>query len=166
VETTHCIRDAVTLTVTEKVPLSSLPEQNTAGYADYGRKWLKTFYRGYTDCSFTERTAQLATQGSRGPTIFAKAGNTIEILFINKLKKNYATMHSLGLPYTKSNEGSICPYNTRPDTAVHLPLGDRVPTAVGTGDRVVYKWIVNDHAGPQYGIPAKVWKVMPPSFSY
>jgi hypothetical protein len=27
-----------------------------------------------------------------------------EILFMNKLKKNYATMHSMGLTYTKSKK--------------------------------------------------------------
>jgi FtsP/CotA-like multicopper oxidase with cupredoxin domain len=156
VETTRCITDAVTLTIAKQVPFEHSARAQFAGYTDYGTKWLKALYRGYADRSFTEYTVQPASQGSQGPTIRAEVGDMIEILFMNKLKENYATIHSMGLAYTKSNEGSNYPNNTRPDAAVHLPLGDRVPPAVAPGDCVVYKWIVNDHAGPQYGIPAKV----------
>jgi hypothetical protein len=122
----------------------------------YGTKWLKALYRGYTDSSFSEYTAQPAFQGTQGPTIRAETGDLIEILFINKLKKNHATIHSMGLAYSKLNEGSNYPNNTRMDAAVNLPLSDRVPPAVGPGDCVVYKWVVSEPAGPPNGTPAKV----------
>jgi hypothetical protein len=80
----------------------------------------------------------------------------IEVLFVNKLKKNFATMHSMGLAYSKSYEGSNYPNNTMPGVAVQLPLGDRVPPAVGPGDCAVYKWVVIESAGPLEGSPAKV----------
>jgi hypothetical protein len=139
-----------------QVPFNESARAQFAGYTQYGTKWVKALYREYTDNRFTECVDQPPFQGSQGPTIRAEVGDMIEILFLNRLKKNYATMHSMGLAYSKSNEGSNYPNNTIPGLAVDLPLADRVPPAVGPGDCVVYKWIVNDPAGPAQGIPAKV----------
>jgi hypothetical protein len=136
-----------------------------AGYTGYGTKWLKALYRGYTDSTFTKYSDQPAFQGTQGPTIRAEVGDLIEILFINRLRKNYATMHSMGLAYTKTNEGSNYPNNTMPSEPVHLPLSDRVPPAVTPGDCVVYKWVVNTPAGPPEGTPAKVHSANGPSFT-
>ena len=55
----------------------------------------------------------------------------IEILFINRLSSNYATMHSIGLQYSKDNEGSIYPNNTMPGQSSPVAPGDGVvPEAV------------------------------------
>lgn len=160
VEKTHYKAGTVVLTIAKQVPFEQSARAQFAGYTLYGTKWLKALYRGYTDSSFTEYTAQPAFQGSQGPTIRAEVGDMIEILFVNRLKRNYATIHSMGLAYSKAYEGSDYPNNTRPDAAVHLPLSDRVPPAVGPGDCVVYKWVVNEPAGPPQGSPAKVRKTI------
>ncbi|KAF2995037.1 hypothetical protein E8E13_000568 [Curvularia kusanoi] len=138
------------------VPFEQSPRAQFAGYTKYGTKWLKALYKGYTDASFTECTDQPAFQGSQGPTIRAEVGDLIEILFVNQLRKNYATMHSMGLAYTKSFEGSDYPNNTTPGIAVKLPLADHVPPAVEPQNCAVYKWVVNDSAGPPAGTPAKI----------
>lgn len=84
-------------------------------------------------------------------------------MFLNKLQTYYATMHSMGLSYTKFDEGSDYPNNTAPGQNVSLPeTGAVPPTAlnieqgVRPGDCVVYKWMVDDSAGPPEGELAKV----------
>jgi FtsP/CotA-like multicopper oxidase with cupredoxin domain len=156
VHCTPCPKEAAGLTVSIQVPFNESARAQFAGYTQYGTKWLKALYRGYTDSHFTERVGQPAFQGSQGPTIRAEVGDMIEILFINNLKKNFATIHSMGLAYSKTYEGSNYPNNTIPGAGVDLLLTDRVPPAVGPGDCVVYKWVINDPAGPARGIPAKV----------
>jgi hypothetical protein len=153
---TLCETESVALTIPIQVPFNQSARAEFAGYTQYGTKWLKALFREYTDSLFTQYKDQPPFQGSQGPTIRAEVGDMIEILFMNKLRKNYATIHSMGLAYSKSNEGSNYPNNTMPGAAVDLPLADRVPPAVGPGDCVVYKWVVNDPAGPPQGIPAKV----------
>lgn len=79
--------------------------------ADYnafsiGTKWHKAVYRGYTDASFTQRSPQPAWEGIQGPTIHAEVGDLVEILFVNRLTTHYASMHSMGLSYTKHGEGA------------------------------------------------------------
>lgn len=81
----------------------------------------------------------------------------IEILFVNKLRKNYATMHSMGLAYSKPYEGSDYPNNTAPGQDVVLPIADYGPPMIGPEQCIVYKWLVNDSAGPPSPEPAKVW---------
>ena len=88
-------------------------------------------------------------------------GDLIEIMFLNKLSVNYATMHSMGLEYTKTNgEGADYPNNTMPGVNVVLPESGAVPpiglNGVGPGGCVVYKWMVNAAAGPPAGEPAMV----------
>lgn len=83
----------------------------------------------------------------------------IEILFVNKLSKNYATMHSMGLAYTKYSEGADYPNNTAPGQNVVIPEAEAVPPVQkGVPPRacVVYKWIVDGLAGPAGDAPAAV----------
>jgi len=126
-----------------------------AGALEYGTTWLKALYRGYTDSSFTTRTVQPPWQGTQGPTLRAEVGDMIEIMFLNRLTVNYATMHSMGLAYTKYAEGGDYPNNTAPGQQVNQPLAEAVPPGVPPGDCVVYKWLVDDLSGPPAGQPAQ-----------
>lgn len=130
-----------------------------AGANQYGTTWLKALYRGYTDATFTTRSEQPAWQGTQGPTLRSEVGDLIEIMFVNNLSKNYATMHSMGLQYTKYSEGADYPNNTAPGVNVVLPESEAVPpvqAGIPPGGCVVYKWMVDDVSGPNYGEPAKV----------
>ncbi|KAK0930467.1 hypothetical protein LTR29_016681 [Friedmanniomyces endolithicus] len=143
------------------VPMNVSPRADMAGANQYGTKWLKALYRGYTDSSFTTYSEQPPWQGTQGPTIRSEVGELIEIMFVNNLSKSYATMHSMGLEYTKANgEGADYPNNTMPGVNVILPEAGAVPpiapNGVGPGGCVVYKWMVNSAAGPNVGEPARV----------
>lgn len=121
--------------------------------------WLKALYRGYTDATFKSYSDQPPWQGTQGPTIRSEVGDLIEIMFVNKLSKNYATMHSMGLAYSKVSEGSDYPNNTAPGQNVVLPSTDAVPPVQGgvaPGACVVYKWMVDPLAGPTFGAPSAV----------
>src|SRR6266536_3906813 len=88
------------------VPIEESPRANAAGYtaeSSLGTKWQKAVYRGYTDATFTKLSSQPPWQGLLGPTLRAEVGDMIEILFVNRLSSNYATMHSMGLQYSKDN---------------------------------------------------------------
>lgn len=66
-------------------------------------------------------------------------------------------MHSMGLAYTKPYEGSDYPNNTMPGVGNTLLIADYGPPMLGPEDCIVYKWMVNDEAGPSDGLPAKVY---------
>jgi len=120
------------------VPLNLSPRAKAAGYTER-TKWEKALYRGYTDATFSEYSAQPAWQGSQGPTLRSEVGDLVEIMFVNKLSENYASMHSMGLEYTKGSEGSDYPNNTAPGQ--EPPFDPR--QAVQPGGCVVYKWMVS-----------------------
>lgn len=132
------------------MPLEVSPRAQKAGYTKYGTKWRKAAFRGYTDSSFTTKSPQPEWQGIQGPTIRAEVGDLIEILFVNKLQHNYASMHSMGLAYSKEYEGSDYPNATNPNANTIIAPGD----AVAPGGCVVYKWLVSDGAAPAPGEPA------------
>jgi hypothetical protein len=77
-------------------------------------------------------------------------GDLVEIMFVNRLSENYASMHSMGLSYTKYDEGSAYPNNTAPGQEVNLPYAEAVPP----GGCVIYKWLVDEVSGPPAGQPA------------
>lgn len=65
----------------------------------------------------------------------------------------------MGLAYTKYNEGGDYPNNTAPGQPNQLPETEAVPPVqpgVAPGGCVVYKWFVDDIAGPNDGEPARV----------
>ena len=128
------------------VPIHLSPRAQDADYTStsLGTKWRKAVYRGYTDASFVEKTEEPAWQGLQGPTIRAEVGDMVEILFTNKMSTHYASMHSMGLSYSKANEGSIYEFGNDTHTA------DAVPP----GGCVLYKWVVPESAAPSKGEPA------------
>lgn len=134
------------------VPFNLSPRVKASNYLN-STKWEKALYRGYTDSSFTELSAQPSFQGIQGPTIRSEVGDLIEIMFVNKLSQNYASMHSMGLQYTKANEGASYPNNTTPGVNATEVVG----SSVGPGECYVYKWFVPDSAAPAPGEPAKMW---------
>jgi manganese oxidase len=140
----------------EGVPLKDSFRAAAAGITaegSLGTKWQKALYRGYTDATFTTPLPQAPWNGASGPTLRAEVGDMIEILFVNKLPKLYATMHSMGLAYNKDNEGSLYPNNTAPGQNGVVAPGD----AVAPGDCVVYKWLVNDGSAPTQGAVSHMW---------
>ena len=76
----------------------------------------------------------------------------IQILFCNALTSNYASMHSMGLSYSKEYEGSLYPNTTTGATTVAAP-GD----SVSPGDCVVYKWLINNGSAPPEGQESLMW---------
>ncbi|RMZ12644.1 hypothetical protein D0864_00647 [Hortaea werneckii] len=143
------------------VPFNISPRADFSGYNEYGTKWLKALYRGYTDSTFSQRSEQPAFQGTQGPTIRSEVGDLVEIMFVNNLSENYATMHSMGLAYNKAHgEGADYPNNTSPGVNVVLDESNAVPPVpqhgVEPGGCVVYKWMVPENAGPNNNEPARV----------
>lgn len=129
------------------LPLKLSPRADAGDYNDFsiGTKWHKAVYREYTDASFTERTAQPAWQGIQGPTIRAEVGDMVEILFVNRLRTHYASMHSMGLSYSKNSEGAVYEF------ANETVTGDAVPPKGGCW---VYKWMVPESSAPNQNEPA------------
>lgn len=128
-------------------------------FIEFGTTYLKALYRGYTDSTFSTRSEQPAWQGTQGPTIRSEVGDLIEIMFVNNLTANYATIHSMGLAYTKGNEGSDYPIDSRPGQNQTIPGSDAVPPVgrgIRPGECVVYKWVVDGGAGPNDGAPSRV----------
>lgn len=142
------------------VPVSQSPHAAGAGFlnvtgsigADGGLTWQKAIYKGYTDSSFTTPTEQPATNGINGPIIRAEVGDMIQIHFINKLSQNYASMHSMGLAYSKSYEGALYP-NTTTGQSPSVQEQDAVPP----GGCAVYKWLVGDAQAPGDGQNSRLW---------
>ena len=132
------------------VPFNVSPRAQMAGYVEAGTKWQKALYRGYTDATFTTPLPQPPWQGMQGPTLRSEVGDMIEILFVNRLSSNYASMHSMSLAYTKDDEGSVYPNNTLPGQESPSDPGDAVPP----GGCVVYKWMVNEGSAPPAGQPS------------
>jgi hypothetical protein len=69
-------------------------------------------------------------------------------MFVNKLDPFYATMHSMGLFYTKDSEGSLYPNGTN-----EFAPGNAVPP----GGCVVYKWLIPPASAPDPGENSKLW---------
>lgn len=129
------------------VPVKNSPRADAGDYNDFsiGTKWRKAVYRGYTDATFSQQTLQPAWQGIQGPTIRAEVGDLVEILFVNRLSTHYASMHSMGLSYSKDNEGAVYEF------ANETVRGDAVPPSGGCW---VYKWVVPESAAPNNHDPA------------
>lgn len=115
-----------------------------------GTVYDKALYRRYTGPDFTERTEQPDWLGFNGPILCGEVNAMIElvenlsslpecsyavvqIMFIDRMDNFYASMHSMGLFYTKESKGSIY-YNGTESNAE----GNTVPP----GGCVVYKWQV------------------------
>ncbi|KAI4850188.1 Cupredoxin, partial [Aureobasidium sp. EXF-8845] len=142
------------------VPVQNSPHAAAAGYLNltgsigdsWGFEFQKAVYKGYTDDTFTTQTEQPATNGINGPILRAEVGDVIQIMFINNLSRNYASMHSMGLYYGKQYEGSLYP-NTTTGSTPNVQEQDAVPP----GGCAVYKWIVSDSQAPAPGQSSRLW---------
>lgn len=113
---------------------------------------------GYSRYTLTLPDLHDSCLTSTGPILRAEVGDLIEILFVNNLTNHYATMHSMGLAYQKSSEGADYP-DAEPGVNFKIPEEDAVPPVepgVAPGGCVVYKWMVTELAGPDYGEPARI----------
>ncbi|KAK4503137.1 hypothetical protein PRZ48_006564 [Zasmidium cellare] len=140
------------------VPMSRSPRAKP--FIRFNTTYLKALYRGYTDASFTQLTEQPPWQGTQGPTLRSEVGDLLEIMFVNKLSRNYATMHSMGLAYNKMNEGSDYVANPQAHENATIPLSSAVPPidgGVGPGECVVYKWLPDDAAAPNGNDPSRAF---------
>jgi hypothetical protein len=138
--------------------MNASPRADMAGANAFGTKWLKALYRGYTDASFSQYSEQPPWQGTQGPTIRSEVGDLVEIMFVNKMTENYATMHSMGLAYSKHSEGADYPNSTTPGASNQLSPTNAVPpvqAGVAPSGCVVYKWMVPGTAGPDTSEPAR-----------
>lgn len=124
------------------VPIDVSPRAKVSNYLPR-LTWRKAFYRGYTDATFSQQLERPSWGGTLGPIIRAEVGDLIEIMFLNNLTENYASMHSMGLMYDKGSEGADYPNNTMPGQ--QSPFVETM--AVSPGRCVVYKWMVNEGAG-------------------
>lgn len=128
----------------------------TAGYTSpgsFGLKWEKARYFGYTDSCFTTRTNQSASRGIQGPLLRGEVGDIVEVLVVNRLSKNYVSLHSMGLGYNKDNEGSLYPNNTTPGGESVISEGDAIPP----GGCFTYKWFIPDASAPTPPNVSKFW---------
>lgn len=141
----------------EQVPINLSPRAQPQ--LTYNTTYLKALYRGYTDSSFSEYSTQPPWIGTQGPILRSEVGDMLEIMFVNRLSKNYASMHSMGLAYNKHNEGGDYPGRLGPHNDT-IPLQAAVPpvdVGIPPGNCVVYKWLADDSSGPSSG-PASVCK--------
>jgi hypothetical protein len=115
------------------------PLENTyvkRGPGRIGRVYWKALYRRYTDGSFTTQVPQDPYLGILGPVIHVEVGDTIRVVFLNKLPFP-ASIHPHGVFYSKRAEGAPYADGTR-------GLGD----VVAPGHRYTYVWKVPAWAGP------------------
>lgn len=122
-----------------------------------GFEWQKAVYRGYTNISFTEQTAREPWLGINGPVMRAEMGDLIQVVFLNKLKNNYASVHSMGLGYDKSNDGADYPDTLAPNTPASTDAGSAVPP----GGCFTYKWVVGALNLPADGFNSRLWSYHP-----
>jgi manganese oxidase len=121
-----------------------------AGPDRIGRVYTKTVYREYTDATFSVKKARTAKDehlGLLGPTLRAEVGQTIRVVFKNKLDIG-ATMHPHGVFYNKDSEGA--PYADGSSGA------DKADDDVPPGATHTYNWHVPERAGPGPADPDSV----------
>ena len=101
-----------------------------------GRVYTKALYRQYTDGMFSRRVPQERYLGLLGPVMHAEVGDTIRVVFLNRLPFP-ASIHPHGVFYSKRAEGAPYADGTK-------GLGD----AVAPGQRYTYVWKGPPRAGP------------------
>jgi len=129
------------------VPLASSPR--AAKYVGQGTKFQKARYIGYTDATFTQRTDEVPAAGINGPILRAEVGDMIQIVFLNLVPGHPTSMHSMGLTYTKTSEGSDYVNTTDGSTPPFAP-----EEAVTPGTCVLYKWLVAETDAPPPNEPS------------
>ncbi|KAK9353595.1 Cupredoxin [Lipomyces doorenjongii] len=133
------------------VPLNESFRAYNQGYiaskTNIGTKFDKALFKGYTDASFTQYSEQPASAGFQGPILRAEVNDMIEIVLVNKMPDFYVSLHSMGLFYLKSSEGSLYP-NGGP-----IAQGD----VIAPGGCAVYKWLVGPASVPDAGQNSKLF---------
>ncbi|KAJ8096638.1 Cupredoxin [Lipomyces tetrasporus] len=133
------------------VPINESFRAQVEGYiasnTSIGTKYDKALFKGYTDATFTEYTKQPPSAGFQGPILRAEVNDMIEIVLVNKMPDFYVSLHSMGLFYLKSSEGSLYPDGSS------IPQGDVIPP----GGCAVYKWLVGPASVPDEGLDSKLF---------
>ncbi|KAK9364966.1 Cupredoxin [Lipomyces kononenkoae] len=133
------------------VPINESFRAYNQGYVaskkNLGTIYDKALFKGYTDASFTEYSEQPPWAGFQGPLLRAEVNDMIEIVLINKMPDFYVSLHSMGLFYLKSSEGSLYP-NGGP-----IAQGD----VIAPGGCAVYKWLVGPASVPDPGLDSKLF---------
>ena len=108
-----------------------------------GHRYWKARYVEYADAGFTTpkpRAPEWEYLGVLGPAILANVGDTVKVVFRNKLEYLPASVHPHGLFYRKDSEGT--PYQDGTSGA------DKADDAVAPGQTYTYTWEVPERAGP------------------
>jgi len=116
-----------------------------------GHRYRKAVYREYTDDSFETlktRAREWEHLGLLGPVIRATVGDTIKVVFKNKLRNNPADIHPHGLKYAKDSEGA--------DYDDGTAGVDRLDEGIPPGETHTYTWSVPARAGPGPADPASI----------
>lgn len=95
--------------------------------------------------------------GLNGPIMRAEMGDMIQVVFLNKLTSNYMNVHSMGLGYDKSNEGSVYPNVLGAGANSTVQAGDAVPP----GGCFTYKWLAGALNAPPTGFESSLWSYHP-----
>lgn len=116
-----------------------------------GHRYWKARYVEYTDAGFTTpkpRPPEWEHLGVLGPAILANVGDTLKIVFKNKLEYLPASVHPHGLFYRKDSEGT--PYEDGTSG------NDKADDAVAPGQTYTFTWEVPERAGPGPSDPGSI----------
>jgi FtsP/CotA-like multicopper oxidase with cupredoxin domain len=116
-----------------------------------GRKYYKARFVEYTDDTFTQirpRPPEWEHLGILGPVIRANVGDTIKVIFKNKLVDAVASLHPHGVFYRKDSEGSLYEDGTGGS--------DKADDVVRPGATHAYIWEVPSRAGPGPKDPSSI----------
>ena len=116
-----------------------------------GRKYWKGVYHEYEDETFNNRKARPKKWehlGILGPVLRASVGDTIRIVFKNNTRDKIVTMHTHGLFYDKSSEGTLYSDGTSKE--------EKQDDAVKPGGTYTYVWKVPERAGPGPNDPSSI----------
>lgn len=103
--------------------------------ATIGSKYTKAVYRQYTDATFTKQVPALPVMGMLGPLLTTEVGQTLELVFKNKLAFPANIMLDGGL--------ELLPAGGAPSLAAEAP--------VAPGAQATYRYYVPESAGPAEG---------------
>jgi FtsP/CotA-like multicopper oxidase with cupredoxin domain len=116
-----------------------------------GHRYYKERYVEYADAGFTAvkpRPPEWEHLGVLGPAIRANVGDTVKVVFKNKLEYLPASVHPHGLFYRKDSEGT--PYEDG------TPQAERADDHVAPGQTYTYTWQVPERAGPGPADPSSI----------
>lgn len=122
-----------------------------AGRKRIGHRYRKAVYREYTDETFTTRkprSSRWRHLGVLGPVIRAIVGDTIKVVFKNKLENKAVSIHPHGLRYAKDSEGAAYDDGTAG--------ADKRDERIEPGESHTYTWTVPPRAGPGPADPGSV----------